>query len=56
MKMNTYVNFAGKCQEAFQYYEKHLGAKILMMMTFDQMPNPKTIPRVWKKEFFTRAS
>lgn len=44
MKMNTYVNFAGKCQEAFQYYEKHLGAKILMMMTFDQMPDPKTIP------------
>jgi PhnB protein len=44
MKMNTYVNFAGKCQEALQYYEKHLGAKILMMMTFDQMPDPKTVP------------
>ena len=44
MKMATYLNFAGKCQEAFQYYEKHLGAKTLMMMTFDQMPDPKTIP------------
>jgi PhnB protein len=42
--MNTYVNFAGKCKEAFEYYEKHLGGKILMMMTFDQMPDPKTIP------------
>ncbi|HEX4758593.1 MAG TPA: VOC family protein [Terracidiphilus sp.] len=44
MKMNTYVNFSGNCKDALQFYEKHLGAKILMMMTFDQMPDPKTIP------------
>jgi len=28
MKMYTYVNFAGKCAEAFHFYEKHLDAKI----------------------------
>jgi hypothetical protein len=28
MKTNTYVNFHGNCTQAFQYYEKHLGAKI----------------------------
>ena len=44
MKMNTYVNFAGSCKEAFEYYEKHLGGKVLMSMTFDQMPDPKMIP------------
>lgn len=44
MKMTTYVNFAGNCKDALQFYEKHLGAKILMMMTFDQMPEPKTVP------------
>jgi PhnB protein len=44
MKMNTYVNFAGKCKEALQFYQEHLGGKILMMMTFDQMPDPKNIP------------
>jgi PhnB protein len=44
MKMNTYVNFAGKCKEALQFYEKHLGGKILMMMSFDEMPEPKKIP------------
>jgi uncharacterized glyoxalase superfamily protein PhnB len=27
MKLTTYVNFAGKCAEAFRYYEEHLGAK-----------------------------
>jgi PhnB protein len=38
MKMNAYVNFAGSCVEAFRYYEKHLGAKIGMMMTHAQSP------------------
>ena len=33
MKMYTYVNFSGKCAEAFSFYEKHLGGKIGMMMT-----------------------
>lgn len=44
MKLNTYVNFAGKCKEALQYYEKHLGGKIVTMFTFDQMPDPKMVP------------
>jgi PhnB protein len=44
MKMTTYVNFPGNCREALQFYEKHLGAKIIMMSTFDQMPDPKNIP------------
>jgi len=39
MKMNTYVNFAGKCAEAFRFYEKHLGGTIGMMMTHGQAPD-----------------
>ena len=39
MKMNTYVNFAGKCAEAFRFYEKHLGGAIGMSMTFGQAPD-----------------
>ena len=38
MKLITYVNFAGKCAEAFHYYEQHLGARVLMMMTHGQNP------------------
>jgi PhnB protein len=41
MKMNTYVNFRGNCAEAFRYYEKHLGAKVGMMMTHAQSPELK---------------
>jgi len=37
--MNAYVNFRGKCAEAFHYYEKHLGAKMGMIMTHAQSPN-----------------
>jgi hypothetical protein len=40
MKLITYVNFAGKCAEAFHYYEQHLGAKFGMMMTHGQNPAP----------------
>src|SRR5271163_2477526 len=31
MNATTYVNFPGNCAEAFNYYEKHLGAKLSMM-------------------------
>jgi PhnB protein len=40
MKLITYVNFAGKCGQAFHYYEQHLGAKVVMMMTHGQNPAP----------------
>jgi PhnB protein len=48
MKLNTYVNFAGTCAEAFRYYEKHLGAKIGMMMTHGQAPVPSPVGPDWK--------
>ena len=44
MKLNTLLNFPGNCREALQFYEKHLGAKIAAIITFDQMPEPKKIP------------
>jgi PhnB protein len=48
MKMNTYVNFAGKCREAFQFYEKHLGGKISMMMTHGQAPDQSKVKPEWR--------
>ena len=43
MKLNTYVNFAAKCAEAFRFYEKHLGGKIGMMMTHGQAPDQSQV-------------
>jgi PhnB protein len=48
MKLNTYVNFAGKCAEAFRFYEQHLGGKIGMMMTHGQSPDPSKVGPDWK--------
>jgi PhnB protein len=48
MKLNTYVNFAGTCVEAFRFYEKHLGAQIGMMMTHGQAPDQSAVKPEWK--------
>ncbi|HEY2381789.1 MAG TPA: VOC family protein [Terriglobia bacterium] len=48
MKLNTYVNFAGKCAEAFRFYEKHLGGKIGMMMTHGESPDQSHVRPEWK--------
>ena len=36
MKLYTQLNFGGNCEEAFRFYEKHLGGK--MMMNQSQAP------------------
>ena len=43
MKLNTYVNFAGTCAEAFHYYEQHLGGQIGMVMTRGDLPDQSQI-------------
>jgi PhnB protein len=44
MKLHTYLNYGGNCEQAFRFYEKHLGGKITMMMTHGQQPNVKDVP------------
>ena len=48
MKMNTYVNFAGNCAEAFRFYETTLGGKISMLLTHAQAPGPSNLSPDWK--------
>jgi PhnB protein len=38
MKLYAQLNFGGDCREAFQFYERHLGGKIAVMMDQSQMP------------------
>lgn len=42
MKLHAYLNYGGNCEEAFRFYEKHLGGKILEMITFGQNPEAAT--------------
>jgi PhnB protein len=47
MKLDIYVNYPGICEQAFRFYEKHLGGKITMMMTHQQVPGTN-VPDDWK--------
>ncbi len=50
MKLHTYLNYGGNCEQAFHYYEQNLGGKIMMMMTYADQPDPKNIPPDWQKK------
>jgi PhnB protein len=45
MKLTPYLNFPGTCAEALNFYEKHIGAKVLAKMTFAQMPADGSAPQ-----------
>ncbi|MGB9433067.1 MAG: hypothetical protein WBQ89_12555 [Candidatus Acidiferrum sp.] len=55
MKLNTYLNYGGNCEQAFRFYEKHLGGKISVMMTHEQQPGASDVPRTGKKPSCTLA-
>jgi PhnB protein len=38
LKLFTHLNFPGNCAQAFQYYEQHLGGKILALMKQSETP------------------
>lgn len=38
MNLYTHINFGGNCEEAFRFYEKHLGGKITMIMRKSDLP------------------
>src|SRR5438132_13952510 len=39
IQLDMYVNYPGNCEQAFRFYEQHLGGKITMMMTHEQAPD-----------------
>jgi PhnB protein len=44
MKLHTYLNYGGNCEQAFRFYEKHLGGKITAIMTHGQQPGANNVP------------
>jgi PhnB protein len=48
MRMDPYVNFRGNCADAIRYYQAHLGAKLGMMMTRAESPEPSRLDPEWK--------
>jgi PhnB protein len=44
MKWNPHLTFDGRCREAFEYYEKCLGGKIVAMVGYADMPGAQDVP------------
>jgi len=47
MRLDIYINYPGHCEEAFRFYEQHLGGKINMMAPHQQPP--PNFPKEWNK-------
>jgi len=46
VQLHTYLNYGGNCEEAFRFYETHLGGKITMLMRHGEQPGG-SVPREW---------
>jgi PhnB protein len=40
MKVQPYLFFDGRCEEALELYKRTLGAEVLMLMRFRESPDP----------------
>lgn len=49
MQLNTYLNYGGNCEQAFKFYEQHLGGQITMLMRHGEQPGgAANVPPEWK--------
>ncbi len=49
MKLDIYVNYRGTCEEAFRFYEQHLGGRITGIVRHGEQPNPG-LAADWKEK------
>ncbi len=47
MRLDMYVNYRGTCEQAFRFYEQHLGGRITGIVRHREQPNPN-IPADWQ--------
>lgn len=48
MQLHTYLNYGGNCEQAFRFYEQHLGGKITMLMRHGEQPGATAVSPDWK--------
>jgi PhnB protein len=49
LRLNTFLNFGGNCEEAFRFYERHLGGKITMWMRRAEQPDQRVTWPGWEQ-------
>lgn len=50
MKMNPYLTFDGRCEEAFGFYATCLGGRVVAMMLHEGTPMAQHVPAEWAKK------
>jgi PhnB protein len=50
MQLISYLNFDGKCEEAFNFYQRVLGGKIEAMVNHEGTPAAQHVPPEWLKK------
>ena len=50
MQLIPYLNFNGKCEEAFNFYQRTLGGKIEAMVSHEGTPAAQHVPADWVKK------
>jgi PhnB protein len=48
MQLYTYLNYAGNCRQAFEFYAGHLGGRITMLQTHGENPTGQLPTPEWK--------
>ena len=44
MQVETYLFFAGRCDEAFEFYGRTLGAEVTVLLRYKDSPEPEMCP------------
>jgi PhnB protein len=47
VQLHTYLNYGGNCEQAFRFYEQHLGGRITMLMRHGEGPDSGNVPPEW---------
>jgi PhnB protein len=47
MRLDIYLNYRGNCEQAFRFYEQHLGGRITRIVRHRDQPNP-SLAADWK--------
>jgi PhnB protein len=48
MRTDIYLNYDGTCEDAFRFYEEHLGGKVTGLTTHGAGPDSARLPAEWK--------
>jgi PhnB protein len=48
MQLHTYLNYGGNCEQAFRFYEQHLGGRVTMLTRHGDAPGQGNTPPEWK--------